>query len=688
MSNKFKKMFLLLTALVVFACAVNVSAADKWYWPTETKYNWSGSTYKNHSGWDMKAPSNTPLYAPFDGYVTFKRYYREVPGHGKVYVSYGNCAELISDNGKTKMIFAHMSSFEGYSFNDSEFKNAKDVWPNECINSNARYPLLSASGNAKTLFVGKRHHVTEGTTLGYSGGTGRSTGPHLHVTLYVNGNFNSFVDPRPYFDRAKSARENARKVTILGSDKTIYVGEKNGFAATAKPAGSKIYWKSSNPLVAWVDSNGAYKGILAGSVKISAFLKDENGNIITSSMDSRTVTVKNRVDIKKAVVTLSKTSYYYTGKIIKPGVTVKYNGKNLSKGTDYTVSYSDKVSMGKVSVKISGKGKYKGSVTQKFNILPKFELSNSSITINLKNKKTYQLSAKIKCGTTAPEVIWSTSNKKIATVSSKGNVTGKNVGNAVISATIKTSVGTFTKKCKVKVIKESSGGGCFTPDTMITLGDGSQKRVDELEETDIIQVYDFDNGKVTSAPITVFHKVEEEAPVLRVEFANGISIGIVKDHCLFDLTDRCFVLINSDAQEEELEGHTFAILKDGEIAAAELTDIRKDGMTDAYYAPVSEAHLNCFANGLLNMPGYVTGFCNVFELEDDELKYDAEKKQEEIEAAGFIESDLFAAIRNTEIYKKNKLDWLGVSVAKGLIDVDKLMEVYNFCLPYFVEGHK
>ena len=77
----------------------------------------------------------------------------------------------------------------------------------------------------------------------------------------------------------------------------------------------------------------------------------------------------------------------YTGKQIKPSITVKYSGKTLKKGTDYTVSYGKNKSTGKGTVKITGKGNYTGSITKTFYIVPK-KVTISSAKSSAKKKIT------------------------------------------------------------------------------------------------------------------------------------------------------------------------------------------------------------------------------------------------------------------------------------------------------------
>ena len=82
---------------------------------------------------------------------------------------------------------------------------------------------------------------------------------------------------------------------------------------------------------------------------------------------SKTYSIKN--DFKKATISgISNKSY--TGKNITQSITVKYNGKTLKNGTDYTVSYSSNKNIGTATVKIAGKDSYTGTITKTFKINP------------------------------------------------------------------------------------------------------------------------------------------------------------------------------------------------------------------------------------------------------------------------------------------------------------------------------
>ncbi len=81
----------------------------------------------------------------------------------------------------------------------------------------------------------------------------------------------------------------------------------------------------------------------------------------------------------------------YTGKAIKPGVTLTYKNKKLKKNTDYTVSYSNNKKIGKATITIKGKGEFYGTRTKTFKILPKkvtsFKKKSGTKMITLSWKK-------------------------------------------------------------------------------------------------------------------------------------------------------------------------------------------------------------------------------------------------------------------------------------------------------------
>ena len=60
----------------------------------------------------------------------------------------------------------------------------------------------------------------------------------------------------------------------------------------------------------------------------------------------------------------------YTGKTIKPAITVKNGKTTLKSGKNYTITYGKNTAVGIGTVKITGKGNYTGSVTKTFQIVP------------------------------------------------------------------------------------------------------------------------------------------------------------------------------------------------------------------------------------------------------------------------------------------------------------------------------
>ena len=86
------------------------------------------------------------------------------------------------------------------------------------------------------------------------------------------------------------------------------------------------------------------------------------------------VTLHAKWQDEKTAVSLEQCSVapiadqFYTGKALKPAVTVKYGNLTLKNGKDYQISYSGNVNQGTGTVTIKGKGAYDGSINRTFRI--------------------------------------------------------------------------------------------------------------------------------------------------------------------------------------------------------------------------------------------------------------------------------------------------------------------------------
>ena len=94
-----------------------------------------------------------------------------------------------------------------------------------------------------------------------------------------------------------------------------------------------------------------------------------------SSRASFTIVTRN---ISKVSISAIK-DQNYTGKAVEPSLTITDNGRYLTEGKDYRVSYYNNTSQGTASVTISGIGNYSGTVHTSFKIT---ELDNGEIFLN------------------------------------------------------------------------------------------------------------------------------------------------------------------------------------------------------------------------------------------------------------------------------------------------------------------
>lgn len=121
--------------------------------------------------------------------------------------------------------------------------------------------------------------------------------------------------------------------------------------------------KIEDETIASLSDDAVITGLKSGTTKI--WISNPFGSDFY-----RTITVTKGTEDKGEISVEAIADQTYTGSALTPKVVVKAGSKVLTQNVDYTVSYSNNINVGTASVKITGKGSYKGSYTVNFKILP------------------------------------------------------------------------------------------------------------------------------------------------------------------------------------------------------------------------------------------------------------------------------------------------------------------------------
>ena len=223
-------------------------------------------------------------------------------------------------------------------------------------------------------------------------------------------------------------QEQAQTGETLAEDESAAIGGKQEGQETAQEKELKTDQKET-ALLAEDQEEEAVSEEAASAIASGLTPSEESKKQQESA--GKAVAVETVVSIRKAKITLSRTSYTYTGKAIQPGVTVVRGKTTLKKNRDYKVTFSANVSVGTATAKITGIKKYRGTIIKTFKInraAQKLTLKASASRVSAGRTMT------VKAGGARETKKYSfkSSNKAVAKISSTGKITGVKVGTAKI----------------------------------------------------------------------------------------------------------------------------------------------------------------------------------------------------------------------------------------------------------------
>ena len=201
------------------------------------------------------------------------------------------------------------------------------------------------------------------------------------------------------------------KSLTVGDTTSYKVYQDGGFGSSGTYFDqSCVSYTSSDPSVLYVSSDGSATAISDGTVTVTAYISGNTKLPVTAKVTVKPSQTGNTVSSKKSIsggkITCGS-SYAFTGKNIKPSVTVKVGSTKLTKNKDYTVKYSNNKKVGTATITVTGKGKYTGKLTKTFKINP----AKQKIQKLTAKKKAFYIDYVQKDSATGYEIQYATNSK-------------------------------------------------------------------------------------------------------------------------------------------------------------------------------------------------------------------------------------------------------------------------------------
>ena len=260
----------------------------------------------------------------------------------------------------------------------------------------------------------------------------------------------------------------------------------------------------------------------------------------------------------------------------------------------------------------------------------------------------------------------------------KGNTEGG--GTAIVKFSYVAEDGnTYYYYVGYRFYDEDEGGTCVTGDTLVTLADGTQVRVDSLTGNELLRVWDHTTGTITYAPIAYIVNHDEtisEHNVLKMAFSDGNYLEIIGEHVFYDKTLNKYVAITADNVDEYI-GHVFVSNEGNGLKEVTLVGAENIVRNTGVYEVVTYKAITCFTNGILSASAYLDPLLNVFDMDADSLVYDEAKMMEDIATYGLYTYEDFEGLVPEEAFEMYNAAYLKIAVGKGYITWDNILELID-----------
>ena len=265
------------------------------------------------------------------------------------------------------------------------------------------------------------------------------------------------------------------------------------------------------------------------------------------------------------------------------------------------------------------------------------------------------------------------------TVKSAGGVASKSATGGTWTVTSYSFKGTNGKTVTNNTVVTATfpDKSCVTADTLVTLADGSQKRIDEVTYEDVLLVWDFFNGTYATVPSSIiFYHGHDNFEVLTLNFEDDTVVKVISNHGFFDVGENNFVFIDTENVENFI-GHEFVKVNGNGYSTVKLVGYTVGEEYTGCYSIQTAMHNNFIVEEMfsLTIPEY-EGWFDYFEIGEG-MKYDEEKMLADIEKYGLYTYEDFAEYVTYEQFVAFSGPYLKVLVGRGVLTYDDILKLIS-----------
>ena len=222
------------------------------------------------------------------------------------------------------------------------------------------------------------------------------------------------------------------------------------------------------------------------------------------------------------------------------------------------------------------------------------------------------------------------------------------------------------------IAADTSGGGCVTGDTLVTLADGTQKRTDQITDTDLLLAWDFVSGRYVSAPASIIenHGYGRNT-VIKLTFEDGTVVKAVNVHGFFNADLNRWVDITENNAHSFIGDH-FTQMDGSSYKAVKLVSVDVWEEYIEAWGILTADYYNCITEGMFSIVPPATEQLAYFEIGEN-MTYDEEQMLADIEKYGLYTYGEFEHLMTYEAFEAFNVPQIKIAVGKGLITYEEVI---------------